>query len=102
MKVLALGSRSQPISPEQRDQVMPREVPSTLQLYLDGTIEQFWYRQDQPGVVFLMDVESVEKAKEALTTQPLVAEGFAKYDVVPVGPLIPLCLLIEGQPACAA
>jgi hypothetical protein len=39
---------------------MPNEVPATLKLYLDGKIEQFFYRQDAPGVIFLMNVESVE------------------------------------------
>jgi hypothetical protein len=34
---------------------MPKEVPETLKLYLDGKIEQFWFRDDKPGVVFLMN-----------------------------------------------
>jgi hypothetical protein len=51
MKVLAIGSISQPLTPEQRQQIMPKEVPDTLKLYLDGKIKQFWYRQDKPGVI---------------------------------------------------
>jgi hypothetical protein len=98
MKVLALGSLHQPITPEQRQEIMPEEVPRTLKLYLDGTIEQFWYRQDKPGVVFLMNVESVDQAGAVVEALPLVVAGFAKYDLVTIGPLAPLGLLLEGKP----
>ena len=97
MKVLAVGSIVKPMSPEQRQQVMPNEVPATLKLYLDGKIEQFWYRQDKPGVVFLMDVESVEQAKAAIEALPLASGGFASYEFMHVGPLAPLGMLIQGK-----
>lgn len=97
MKVLAIGTIIRPLSAEQRGQIMPREVPATLKHYLDGRIEQFWYRQDAPGVVFLMNVESVEQAREAIGGLPLVEEGFATYDFMQVGPLAPLGLLLQGK-----
>ena len=97
MKVMAVGSITKPITPEQRQQIMPKEVPDTLKLYLDGTIEQFWYRQDAPGVIFLMNVESVEQAKATVEALPLVTGGFAKYEFMQVGPLAPLGLLIQGK-----
>jgi hypothetical protein len=97
MKVLAIGSITKPLTPEQRQQVMPNEVPATLKLYLDGKIEQFWYRQDAPGVIFLMNVESVEQAKAAMHALPLATGGFVTYEFMPVGPLAPLGLLIQGK-----
>jgi hypothetical protein len=97
MKVLAVASIVQPLSPEQRQQIMPNEVPATLKLYLDGKIEQFWFRQDAPGVLFLMNVESVEQAKATMEALPLVTGGYAKYDFWQVGPLAPLGLLLQGK-----
>jgi hypothetical protein len=97
MKVIAIGTIVKPVSDDQRKEIMPKEVPATLKHYLDGKIEQFWYRQDAPGVIFLMNVASVDEAKTELDTLPLVAGGFAKYDFVPVGPLAPLGLLIQGK-----
>lgn len=97
MKVLAIGSITKPVSDEQRKEIMPLEVPATLKHYLDGKIEQFWYRQDAPGVVFLMNVESVEQAKAEIGTLPLVTGGFAEYQYIPLGPLAPLGLLIQGK-----
>ena len=97
MKVMAVGSITKPLTLEQRHQIMPNEVPATLKHYLDGTIEQFWYRQDAPGVIFLMNVESVEQAKATVEALPLVTGGFAKYEFMQVGPLAPLGLLIQGK-----
>ncbi|MCC8936326.1 hypothetical protein CI1B_28740 [Bradyrhizobium ivorense] len=97
MKVIAIGNITKPVTPEQRQQIMPKEVPATLQLYLDGKIEQFFFRQDKPGVIFLMNAESVEQARATVEAMPLVTEGFAQYDVIPVGPLAPLGLLIQGK-----
>jgi hypothetical protein len=97
MKVIAVANIVKPITPEERQRVMPREVPATLKLYLDGKIEQFFYRQDKPGVIFIMNVDSVEQAKAAIEALPLVTEGFAQYEFMQVGPLAPLGMLIQGK-----
>ncbi|WP_186078990.1 hypothetical protein [Burkholderia gladioli] len=97
MKVLAIATIVKPVTPQQRADIMPREVPATLKLYLDGKIDQFWYRQDKPGVVFLMDADSVDSARAATNTLPLVADGFAEYEFIPLGPLAPLGSLIQGK-----
>lgn len=97
MKVFAIATIVKPVSPEQRAEIMPKEVPATLKLYLDGKIEQFWARQDAPGVIFLLNVESIEQAKATIEALPLVTGGFASYNYIPVGPLAPLGLLIQGK-----
>jgi hypothetical protein len=74
---------------------MPAEVPHTLQLYLDGVVEQFWFRE-QKGPIFLMNVESVEQAQAVLNTLPLVKANLMTYELMPVGPLAPLGRLIQS------
>lgn len=71
-------------------------MPATLQLYLEGKIEQFWFRENV-GPFFLMNVEPVEQAKAALSALPLVANGMAAFDLIPVSPLLPLDLLLQGK-----
>jgi len=97
MKVFAIGAIVKPISEQQRDDILKHEVPHTLQLYLDGPIEQFWFRQARPGPIFLMEVESIDAAKAVIDKMPIVVEGIAAYEFIPVGPLAPLGRLIPAQ-----
>lgn len=96
MKVFALYTVKAPLTPEQRKDIMPHEVPHTLKLYLEGKIEQFWFRENV-GPIFLLNVESVEQAKATLSALPLVARGLATLELIPVSPLMPLGLLIQGK-----
>ena len=97
MKAIAIVSLHKPLTPEERQQILPKEVPDTLRLYLDGKIEQFWFRHDAPGVVFLMNVESLDEARTAVEGLPLVAGDHATYQLMHVGPLAPLGVLIDGK-----
>ena len=93
----AIGSFAKPITNEERQQIMPKKVPDTLKLYLEGKIEQFWFREEKPGVISLMQTESVAQAEATIQTLPLAANGFLRFEFIPVGPLKPLGLLIQGR-----
>jgi hypothetical protein len=97
MKVFAVGNFSAPPTPQQRDAILPKEVPHTLRLYLDGLIEQFWFRTDKPGVVFLMNVESVDQARSTVESLPLAQAGLMAFELTPVGPLAPLGRLLPAE-----
>jgi hypothetical protein len=70
MKVMAIGTLK-PLSQEQRQQYLPKEVPAKLQLYLDGKLEQFWLRDKEKGVIFPMNVDSVDEADRYFKALPL-------------------------------
>ncbi|TCS05388.1 hypothetical protein [Rhizobium sp. BK418] len=96
MKVMAIATANAPLTQEQLKEYLPREVPATLKHYLSGEVEQFWFRENA-GPIFLMNAESVEAARASLATLPLVAAGLMSYDLMPVQPLMPLGLLIQGK-----
>ena len=96
MKVFAIASIPPTVIPAEIQKHLPSEVPATLKLYLDGKIEQFWFRENA-GPIFLMNAESVEQAKATLDALPLVAEGLMTYELLPVTTLRPLGLLIESK-----
>ena len=90
-------ARSKPLTDEQRKRILPKEVPDTLRLYLDGKIDQFWFREGEPGgVVFLMNSTSLEEARSIIEALPLAANGYLAFEYIPVGPLKPLGLLIKS------
>jgi len=97
--VLATLTVREGVSRDAIMKVMPGEVRSTVQLYLDGRIQQWFARGDGKGVVFLLDCKSVDEAKAVLESLPLIKENFASFDYMPLGPLTPLRLLIAPPPA---
>ena len=98
-KILALGRFTAPPTPEQIKTIFPHEVPDTLQLYLDGKIEQMWARQDQKGPVFLMSAKSIEEAHEILEKLPLGQAKLMEFDLIELTPLTPLHMLLPGNGA---
>jgi hypothetical protein len=94
MKVMAIGTLK-PLTPEQRTTYLPKEVPATLQIYLDGKMEQFWLRDKEAGVIFLMTVDSVEEADAILKALPLGRANLLTFELMPIGPLSPLGMLIK-------
>ena len=102
MKVFAIGTLIKPLTPEARRKYRPIEVAATIELYLEGKIEQFWFRENV-GPIFLMSVQSVEDAQAATQALPLTADGFVKYECMKVGPLTPLGIVTtygESSESC--
>lgn len=96
MKVMAVGTLK-PLSQAQRERYLPTEVPATLQLYLDGKMEQFWLRDHEVGVIFLMNVDSIEEADRLLKALPLGQANLLTFELMPIGPLSPLGMLMKPQ-----
>lgn len=95
MKVMAIGTLK-PLTHEQQQIYMPKEVPATLKLYLDGKTEQFWLRDQMKGVIFLMNVDSVDEADKLLKALPLGRDNRLTFDLMQVGPLAPLGILMNA------
>jgi hypothetical protein len=96
-KILAIGTLVAPLTAEQRKAIMPHEVPATARLYLAGTIDQWYVRKDNKGVVFLLNLDSAEEAHEMLEQLPLGQARLMTFELMPLGPLSPLYVLLENQ-----
>jgi len=93
-KILAIGHLTAKWTPEARRAVMPSEVRRTVDLYLAGKIDQWYVKQDQTGVVFLLNVTDLKEAHEMLEKLPLGQAGLMEFELIPLGPLNPLRLLV--------
>jgi hypothetical protein len=98
-KILAIGHMTSPLTPEQRRTIMSKEVPETVRLYLAGKIDQWYVRQDGKGVVFLLNLTSVEEAHALLEQLPLGKAGLMEFNLMPLGPLNPLRVLLNDSPS---
>lgn len=95
--VFALLKAKPAVTRERVMALMPVEVRATVQLYLDGKIREWYSREDGRGGVFLVNAKDVEEAKAIMESLPLAKENMLDHEYIPVGPLMPLRLLIGNQ-----
>jgi len=98
-KILAIGSLTAPISSDEMKTTMPNEVRATVELYFEGKIDQWWSRQDGKGVVFLLNVTSIEEADSMLGKLPLGVAKKMTFQLLQLGPVNPLHILLREQSA---
>ena len=84
------------ITREQVMAVMPAEIRQTAQLYLNGKIREWYSRGDGRGVVFLLDTRDVAEAHGIMDALPLGKQDLMDHEYIPVGPLLPLRLLLAN------
>ena len=93
-KILAISHfTGTPMTPDQRAQIMPHEVHDTVNAYLAGKIDQWYFRTDGKGVVFIVNASTPEEAKNILEKFPLGQAGLMGFDYIPLGPLSPLRII---------
>ncbi|MGY8708482.1 hypothetical protein RAD16_22320 [Bradyrhizobium sp. 18BD] len=86
------------VSREQVMAVMPDEVRQTVQLYLNGTVREWYSRSDGRGAVFLLDVRNDAEAHAIMDALPLAKQDLIDHEYIAVGPLMPLRLLMGSKP----
>ncbi len=100
-RILAIGHIANGATREQIMPLMQQEVKDTVRLYLDGKIDQWFVRRDQNGVVFLLNAASVSEAQGLLEKLPLGKAKLLEFEFIPLGPLAPLGLLLQGNAGLA-
>jgi hypothetical protein len=97
-KVLAIGSFTPKATPDVVKAIIVPEVQATVRLYLTGQLEQWFVKPDQSGVVFIMNVDSAEKARALLEKLPMGPAGVMTFQFIPLGPISPLRVLLKDTP----
>jgi hypothetical protein len=97
--VLTILTPKSGVTVEQVMKVMPAEIRATVPLYLDGKIQQWFTRGDGKGVIFLLNCKDVDEARVLMESLPLSRENLVDEQFIPVGPLLPLGILLRGSPA---
>jgi hypothetical protein len=96
--VLAMLSPKPGVTVEQVMKIMPAEIRATVPLYLEGKIQQWFTRGDGRGVIFIMNCKDVAEARALIESLPLSKENLMDEQLIPVGPLLPLGILLRDNP----
>jgi hypothetical protein len=89
-KILAIGTVNPGVDPAKVLEILPNEVRSTVGLYLDGKIDQWYSLQDRRGVAFILNVTDPAAAHEMLEKLPLGQAHLMSFELIRLGPLNPL------------
>lgn len=96
--VLTILTPKAGVTPEQIMNLMPAEIRATVPLYLDGTIQQWFTRGDGKGVIFLVNCKDEAEARALIENLPLSKANLMDEQFIPVGPLLPLGILLRDNP----
>ncbi|MGH6682809.1 MAG: hypothetical protein ACRECA_02595 [Pseudolabrys sp.] len=94
--VLVLSKAKPGVTRDQVMAIMPAEIRATVQLYLDGKIREWYAREDGRGAVFMLTAKDVAEARAIMEALPLAKAHLLDDEYIPVGPLMPLRLLMAN------
>jgi hypothetical protein len=97
--VLTILTPKPGVTVEQVMKIMPAEIRATVPLYLDGKIQQWFTRGDGKGVIFLLNCKDEAEARALIEGLPLAKESLVDEQFIPVGPLLPLGILLRDSPS---
>jgi len=97
-KILAIGTINPGVDPAKVFAVLPNEVRDTVDLYLNGKIDQWYSQQERRGVVFILNVTDPAAARDMLEKLPLGQAHLMSFELIPIGPLNPLRQLQGMKP----
>ena len=96
--VLTILTPKAGVTVEQVMKLMPAEIRATVPLYLEGKIQQWFTRGDSKGVIFILNCKDVDEARALVGSLPLAKENLVDEQFIPVGPLLPLGILLRDNP----
>lgn len=85
MQILAIDKFLPETTMEKVQPHLKEEMVVTWEHYKQGKIRQLYFRQDHPGVVLMMECDSLEEAKELIDELPLVKERLIEFELIPLG-----------------
>lgn len=97
-RILAIGTINPGADQAKVLAILPNEVRETVNLYLDGKIDQWYSLQDRRGVAFILNVTDPAVAHEMLEKLPLGQAHLMSFELIPLGPLSPLRQLTGMTP----
>jgi hypothetical protein len=89
-RILAIGTVNPGADPGAVRAILPTEVRDTVNLYLEGKIDQWFSLQGRSGVAFILNVTDPAVAREMLEKLPLGQAHLMSFELIPLAPLNPL------------
>jgi muconolactone delta-isomerase len=85
MKILALEKEVPGVSDEQfTEEILGAEARKAWELYQSGVLRELYFSADKDEAVLVLECESTDEARRALSELPLVCAGLIDFQVIPL------------------
>jgi hypothetical protein len=86
LKILALESDMPGKTAEDFKPHLKTEALHAWRLLQSGVVREIYFRADRDEAVIILECASIDDAKKALATLPLVKAGLIEFDYIPLKP----------------
>ena len=88
MKILAIEREMPAVADEQFQPYLKAEAARVWELYQAGLLRELYFDQNRHAAVLMLECASVDEARQALDTLPLVLEGLITFELLPLIPYL--------------
>jgi muconolactone delta-isomerase len=85
VKILALIDLAPGATPDKFAPLLKEEAARAWELYKEGVFREMNFRTDKPGVVNILECDSLDDARDVLNSLPMAKAGFFTFEVIPLG-----------------
>ena len=86
MKILAMEIETEGVTSEQFMPHLKSEAKRVWELYQDGTIREFYFREDRSEAILILECADASEARQTLESLPMVKAGLITFDIIPLVP----------------
>jgi hypothetical protein len=83
MRIFAYDRFKPGVTMETIEPYLPEEVANVWRLWKAGIVRENYARADEPGVVIMFELDSVEEARRYTDDFPLTKAGFLEWFFIP-------------------
>jgi hypothetical protein len=97
MKIIAYDRFKSGITMETIQPFLKEEVANVWRLWKAGIVRENYARADEPGVVIVFELESVDEAKRYVADFPLSKKGYLEWFYIPLQAPLPVESLMDAS-----
>ena len=97
MKILAIDKVLPEATPEKVKENFMKDVNHTVKMYLADVVREIYFRQDRSGTIMMLEAPTLDDARAMIDKLPMVQAGLIAFDLIPLGPYVPLALLLDEE-----
>jgi len=95
MRIIAIDRFRPGVTMKTIEPYLPEEVSNVWRLWKAGIVRENYARADEPGVVIVFDLPSVEEARRYFDDFPLTRAGLLEWTLVPLQAPLPIETLMS-------